>query len=68
MRFHPVNPARTAACNDNGTMALVRPHTAPRDVLGAARLICGPVSLLYVAQGSLLMSAAPQREIRASAA
>lgn len=68
MRFHPVHPARAAACNDNGTIALVRPDRAPRDVLGAARLICGPVSLLYVAHGSLLMSAAPQREMRASAA
>ncbi len=68
MRLHPIHPARAAACNDNGLIALVRPGAVPPDVLAAARLICGPVSLVYVAHGSMLIGATPQGQIRASAA
>ena len=60
-------PGKAFACNDNGIVAICSAAAKPRGVLTAAQSVCGQVSLVYVAQGSMLLSSAlPQW--RASAA
>ena len=50
-------PSRAAACNDNGVVAICSPAAKPRDVLTAAHSVCRQVDLLYIAQGSMLLTA-----------
>jgi hypothetical protein len=39
-------------------VAICSPAAKPRDVLTAAHSVCGQIDLLYIAQGSMLLTAA----------
>ena len=67
MRAQQSRPGQASACNDNGLAVIMPRGAAPRDILAVARRACGLVSLLYVADGSQLVTAASQPS-RASAA
>ncbi len=67
MRAHHTRPCQAPACNDNGVVAVVPRGVAPRDILAVARRTCDHVTLLYVADRSLLVTASHEAP-RASAA
>ena len=68
MRANQTGHGQAFACNDNGLAVIVPRGTAPRDILAVARRSCGLVSLLYVADGSLVVTAASHSSRTSAAA